>query len=66
MTASHWRQKQTNFLLQIFYSFNSSHLLSAPTCNSWVTHVLFVAMPLLRIGSALLVHTIIIIIVYTI
>ena len=47
MTASHWRQKQTNFLfIFIFFSsYNTSHSLTAPASTSWVTHVLFVATP---------------------
>ena len=33
------------------YSRMTSHLLTTPTSTSWMTHVLFVAMPLLQIGS---------------
>ena len=39
----------TNY--KFFSSFNTSHSLSAPASTSWVTHVLFMATPLLHIGS---------------
>ena len=46
--ASHWRQKVFTIFLG---SFNTSCPLTTHTSTSWVTHVLFVAMPLLQIGS---------------
>ena len=45
MTASHWREKQTNFKF-FSGSFNTSPLLTTLASTSWLTCVLFVATPM--------------------